>query len=165
MSATETESNIDLSRFLDHFPIEGDLTLKILKGHLLLEEIMREIFIMQLPHPDSLNGNKGTSLDCHKVICLTEAITPISHTIPWVWVATKKLNNIRNDLAHQLSPSGLENKVSDLINYVNKESPEIDEIKKEMNVPGDNDLFLVIIAMCACLSSLKFAISEHTQSA
>ena len=53
------------SKILDHYPIDSDLTLQVLKGHLLVEEILREIFKMQLYQPNALDGNKGAKYECH----------------------------------------------------------------------------------------------------
>jgi hypothetical protein len=159
----ENESKPDLDKFLDHFPHEGDLTIQLLKGHLLVEELLREIFKLQLPFPDALIGNKGASFSCHQIICLVEAITPHSQVMPWIWLAAKKLNNIRNDLAHNLSPEGLESKISDLVKYVNSESPEIQEEAAKIETEEKNELLEVIVSMCACLSSLKLVLEKHVK--
>ena len=144
----------DALKFEKHFPAEGDLTLQVLKGHLLVEEILRELFIMQLPYSQALKGNGGTSFNCHQVICLVEAMMIHSQRHPWVWQAAKKLNNIRNDLAHQLSPKGLEGKVDGLIAFVKKENPKLIEEANEEGL-SVGELIIILIAMCSCLSSLK----------
>jgi len=90
----------DLEKFLDHFPANGDRDLQILKGHLLVEEWLQDILHLQLCYPNALTGPKGAKIECHQLICLVEAITPHSQGMPWVWVAAKKLNTLRNDLAH-----------------------------------------------------------------
>lgn len=158
---TLKDADADAEKFLEHFPEEGDLTLQVLKGHLLVEETLRELFIMQLPYSKVLKGNGGTSFDCHQVICLVEAMTIHSQRIPWIWQAAKKLNNIRNDLAHQLSPKGLDDKVESLITFVKKESPELRDIVTEEGSLEGEDLILVMIAMCSCLSSLKPVVAKH----
>lgn len=155
------ESKEDLEKFIEHFPEKSDRILQLLKGHLLLEELLREILEIQLPHPDALNGNKGTNFNCHQVICLVEAITPQSQVMPWIWVAAKKLNNIRNDLAHKLSPDGLDNKILDLINYANSESPEIQQEVEKLEVEETDKLIEVLISMCSCLSSLKTILKNN----
>jgi len=159
-----TATASDLNKFMDHFPNNGDLTLQVLKGHLLLEELLREIFLMQLPLPSAISGNRGTSFECHQIICLVEAMTPHSQTVPWIWVAAKKLNNIRNDLAHQLNPKGLEGKVADLVTYVKSESPEISDAELELGIPKGNDFIVVIVAMCSCLASLKPVLERHVKT-
>jgi hypothetical protein len=150
----------DLEKFIQHFPQGADLTLQILKGHLLVEEILRELFTMQMIHSETLNGSGGTSFNCHQIICLVEAITTYSQGIPWVWVAAKKLNKIRNSLAHQLSPHGLEDKVNDFIKYVKENNAELDDVAKEEQFTKDHDLILCILSMCSCLSSLKPIITK-----
>ncbi len=151
----------DLSKFIEHFPQGSELTLQVLKGHLLVEEILRELFIMQLPYSKALKGNGGTSFNCHQIICLVEAMTAHSQSIPWIWVAAKKLNNIRNSLAHQLSPKGLEDKVADLIAFVKKENPELKVVAKEEGLSEGHDLIMIVLAMCSCLSSLKPIVANH----
>ncbi len=151
----------DVSKFVQHFPTDGDLTLQVLKGHLLVEEILRELFVMQLPYSTVLKGSGGTSFNCHQVICLVEAMTVQSQRMPWIWQASKKLNSIRNDLAHQLSPKGLGGKVEGLITFVKKENPELNEIVAEGGLPEGEDLIMIIMAMCSCLSSLKPILAKH----
>ena len=161
----DTATDNDRERFTEHYPFEGDLTLQILKGHLLVEEVLREIFDLLLPHPKALVGNKGASFDCHQIICLVESIAPNSQAMPWVWNSAKKLNNIRNDLAHQLNPKGLTHKVDGLIKYVMKNTPELKGASHELDIPEDNDLFIVIMAICNCLSALKGIIVHHASRA
>ncbi|MBK6960821.1 MAG: hypothetical protein IPN63_15165 [Gammaproteobacteria bacterium] len=160
----ETATKGDHNKFIDHFPQNGDLTLQVLKGHLLLEELLREIFLMQLPLPSALSGNKGTSFECHQIICLIEAMTPHSQTVPWIWVAAKKLNNVRNELAHRLNPKGLESKVADLVKYVKSESPEISDAESALGIPKGNEFTVVIVAMCSCLASLKPVLEQHVKT-
>ena len=155
------ELSNDASKFEEHFPTDADLTLQVLKGHLLVEEILRELFIMQLPYSRAMKGSGGTSFTCHQVICLVEAMTIHSQGIPWIWQAAKRLNNIRNDLAHQLSPKGLEDKVDGLIAFVKKENPELIEEASKEGVPECEDLIITLIAMCSCLSSLKPIVASN----
>lgn len=158
----QSSTQADFLKFMEHFPYEGDLTLQILKGHLLVEELMRDILKIQLFYPEALLGSKGTSFDCHQVICLVEAITPNSQVMPWIWLAAKKLNNVRNDLAHNLSPRGFDNKISDFINCVRENTPEeMIQISKDLGWPEDNDLPLMFMSMCTCLASLKSVLSHY----
>jgi len=150
----------DKTKFMEHFPQGEDLTLQLLKGHLLVEEVMRELLMLQLPNPQALSGNKGTSLTCHQVICLVEAITPKSNNVPWVWVASKKLNNIRNDLAHNLKPNGLKPKVLDLVKFVKSKSPQIEKLANKAGFTQQSDLFMVVMVICSCLSSLKAVLNN-----
>src|SRR5690606_28177688 len=111
-------------------------------------------------HPGALSGERGTQLSCQQVICLTEAITPISDKMPWLWVAIKQINSIRNDLAHQLSPKDLGKKIESLTRYVRENSPEVERISKEFGIDPDQELVVIFVAMCTCLAALKAALSE-----
>ncbi|MBD0785829.1 hypothetical protein HUO09_05715 [Vibrio sp. Y2-5] len=114
-------SNEERKRFMEVFPFSGDTTLQILKGHILAEEKVREVVRLQLPHRQALIGSQGATFDCHQMICLAEAITPESPKQEWLWIALKKLNRLRNYLAHQIEESeSLGNKIGDLVSFVRK---------------------------------------------
>ena len=154
----------DLARHHQHYPSGGEITLQVLKGHLLVEEILREILHLQLAHPDALL-ERGARLSFQQVASLVEAITPVSREEPWLWTAIKRINGIRNDLAHQLSPAALDDKLGSLFRYVRHENPVIKEIADRLGVPEGHDFELVVICVCAGLSSLKRAvITEKPES-
>jgi hypothetical protein len=146
----------DFERFRTHFPENGDLTLQLLKGHLLVETALREIFEAQLFHPKALTGERGTQLTCHQIICLTEAITPVSQNMPWLWVALRRLNTIRNDLAHQLQPKDLEQRLSSLIEYVEKSGPDFAGKLEEFGLVAgpEKRVLLLFLSLATCLSAL-----------
>ena len=146
--------DVDGDRFSKQYPFIEDLTLQILKGHLLAEEILREIFKLLLKHPEALGGSNGTSFNCHQVICLVEATLPIHPKLNWVWLAVKKLNSLRNNLAHNLEPNGIEHKKEDLIKYVSTYSGSMLS-KANVSDPDADKLFLSIMAICATLSTIK----------
>ncbi|ELA7817941.1 hypothetical protein Q6U60_000705 [Vibrio alginolyticus] len=114
--------SIYVERFAEHFPINGDLLNKILRGHLLVEEVLNDIFKNLLHYPEELGGNSGTKLDCHQVICLTSAMYKESYftreQLHHIWVSVKKLNSLRNHLAHNIPKSEIEHKVGDFVSYV-----------------------------------------------
>jgi hypothetical protein len=151
----DAEGELDYSRLAAHFPEGGDLTLQILKGHLLVEEQLRQIFDLLLVHPDALNGNKGTSFECHDVICLVEALSPIGRDELWLWSAAKRLNSLRNHLAHNLEPHALDDKVRALIKFVTEDQPTIKQILAKNPPPPGCEFQAVIVAMHAALSQLK----------
>ena len=116
-----------LSEFIEHPSHGGDLSTQVLKGHLLVEKTITELFITQLPHSKSLYGKGGASLNCHQIICLAEAMTTRSQEIPWIWIASKRLNKIRIGITYQLRDNWLEENVGDLIALVKNENPELAE--------------------------------------
>ena len=150
----------DLQRHNEHFPSESDLTLQVLKGHLLVEELLRELFILQLKFPSALKGEGGTSLNCHQIICLVQAITPNSDNEGWLWLAARKLNKIRNNLAHKLSHESLGQEVANLTQYVMTENQNISQDISDLEIPKSYEFELVIMSMCTCLSALKAVIAH-----
>lgn len=161
----EDTSENDWQRIEQYFPNSADLTLQVLKGHLLVEELLRQIFEQLLAHPEALRGSSGTSFECHQVICLVEAITPDSNMEPWVWSAAKRLNNLRNSLAHNLEPENLEQKVQALVQFVTHDNTVVKGILDRLGTPEGMEFKAVILAMCGCLSSLKAAVPREQSAA
>lgn len=77
-----------------------DLTLSTLKGHLLIEEQLDNFITARLPNPGALEGAR---LTFDLKIKLAHAIA--SEDRPEVWLALRKLNKLRNSLAHKLDDS------------------------------------------------------------
>ena len=97
-------------KFYKLLPRGEDVSLLILKLHLLVEEQVRTFVDDRLPNRVALEEAK---LECHKVICLAEALS--SEDIhPNVWEAARKLNSLRNHIAHNLEPKG----VIDRMNHI-----------------------------------------------
>lgn len=101
-------------RFLEKLPHGKDQDLVILKGHLLIEEQVRLIIDQRLSNPLAL---RDTRIECHQAICLAQSFFPEGHNIKF-WSALKKLNGIRNAIAHKTEDPGLKNKIDDFIQSV-----------------------------------------------
>jgi hypothetical protein len=98
-------------RFLLLMPHGKELDLVLLKAHLLVEEQVRQIVDERLKNPRAL---EDTRIDCHQAICIAQAFFPEDHQ-PWLWAALKKLNKLRNDIAHKLEPKGLADRIDDFV--------------------------------------------------
>ncbi len=155
--------DLDRERFMSHFPFEGDTTLQILKGHLLVEEHIRQLVTLQLPNPKALTGSDGASYDCHQMICLAEAITAESNQEQWVWKALKKLNKLRNFLAHNLHDgTALSHKVEDMVAYLKHHASAYREFEKTFSQDqSDTRLILCIMCINTKLVSLKKLVAER----
>lgn len=100
-----TERQLDaFERFLSVLPHGQDTELVLLKGHLLIEEQVRTLVDKRLRNPAALHEANAT-LECHQVIHLAKAFFPLGHQ-PELWQAVAKLNKMRNDIAHNILPSG-----------------------------------------------------------
>lgn len=90
-------------RFRKYLPRGADASLVILKLHLLVEEQIRAFVDERLPNASAL---ESAQLECHQVICLAEALST-EDIHPCVWEAARKLNGLRNQIAHNLEPKGV----------------------------------------------------------
>ena len=97
-------------KFYTLLPRGNDVTLLILKLHLLVEEQVRAFVDERLPNSAALEDAK---LECHQAICLAEALSA-EDIHAKVWEAARKLNTLRNHIAHTLEPKG----VLDRMNYI-----------------------------------------------
>ena len=135
-----TEKEIEAAQlFFQHAAGIQDITLLILKGHLVLEEIVRTIIKEKLPHPEAL---KDARLDCFQAICLAESLCSENHRE--IWPILKKLNKMRNDIAHNLDNKG----INDKIDALNSAWPSgLNSENREQH------LFMTIFSLVSILSS------------
>jgi hypothetical protein len=127
-------------KFFKKLPHGKDLTLVVLKGHLLLEEQIRAVVDERLQSPLAL---KDARLDCHQIICLAESLCP-KDTTPNLWKAAKKLNTLRNNIAHSLDPKGLEHRVADFVQLFPSGLSEKDEPMQEQFEKSLLSLFVLM---------------------
>jgi hypothetical protein len=105
-------------RHEDHFPRNLPLELQVIKGHLLVERCMREILDLHLVNPDEISSNKSPLLGFHQAAAVLAALTPKSVYIDATWLAIRKLNSIRNKMAHELSFQHTETEVKNFLKDV-----------------------------------------------
>jgi hypothetical protein len=95
--------------FLAHMPADdADISLIILKGHLLVEQRVREFVGNRLLTPQALSAARLTS---HQWICLAEAMCLPNPEPAWLWATVRELNGLRNSLAHNLAPTGIQERI------------------------------------------------------
>lgn len=100
-----------LLSFLRHFPRTDDTTLIILKGHLLLEEEINNLLHEMLANPDAIDGLQINFFI--KTQFLRALIK--NETLDNILDAAEKLNRLRNRLAHNLEPSGVDAAIRDFV--------------------------------------------------
>lgn len=114
-------------KFLDHFPVNVDITLMILKGHLLIEEEINALLSMFVNYQKELDA---ASLTFFQKVCILRSLFPeYTHT---VFNKAETLNRLRNKIAHNLDPKGLNDSITSflkLFNKVDKEPISENEIK------------------------------------
>ncbi len=163
---TDQAEDSDWLRIEEHYPHGADPdSSSPSKGICWSRELLRDIFGLLLAYPEALKGHRGTSFECHQIICLVQAMTEHSASEPWVWDAAKRLSSIRNDLAHNLEPRSLDARVGSLIHFVTHDNAIVRRILDRIGTPEGAEFKAVILAMCGCLSSLKAPIVQNGQAA
>ena len=97
-------------RYDQHMPETDDLALTVLKGHLLVEEVLFELAGLALPHPQYIDDAR---LGFHKLACVVRAAVPQKSDDP-CWQLVLKLNSVRNAFAHNLEPPNLQTHLQQL---------------------------------------------------
>ncbi|MDX2086037.1 MAG: hypothetical protein SFZ03_11700 [Candidatus Melainabacteria bacterium] len=91
-------------RLQQHMPDTSDSVLIVLKGHLLIEEIVTESLCLLMHNPEIY---LKTNPSFHVKVCLLRALTPFIEILNLD--AVLQLNKIRNKLAHHLEYPEIEN--------------------------------------------------------
>ncbi len=95
-------------RYDRHMPETDDLTLIVLKGHLLIEEQLVDLASRALPHAQYL-----PELKFYTRACVVRAAVPHkSNNVCWELIL--KLNKVRNDFAHDLEPPKFQDHLREL---------------------------------------------------
>lgn len=105
-------------RFVGLLPRDKDPVLLILKGHLLIEEQLRLLVDERVAKPEALTQ---AQLECFQVICLAEAFCA-AQTHPVLWDTLRKLNKLRNDIAHKIEPSGIHDRMANIVSLIEPHS-------------------------------------------
>jgi hypothetical protein len=111
--------NGDYAKYKKHFPPGDDVTLIILKGHLLIEDYMYQLLAEHFERPMCL---KQANLSFSKLKWVTEGLCYKSFD-RWLWNAIGVVNQIRNALAHELEPRGHVEQLNKLFQIMRNECP------------------------------------------
>ena len=101
-------------KFYTLLPRGEDLSLLILKLHLLVEDQIRAFVDERVENKEALTAAK---LECHQAICLAEALSG-EDIHPNVWEAARKLNSLRNHIAHNLELKGVVDRMNHIASLI-----------------------------------------------
>lgn len=96
-------------------PDAGDPTYSVLKSHLLVEELLNDFVKSRVKHPDALNDVRFTF---PQTLAIAISLQPLIKPDDWRWEAARRLNAIRNRMAHHIEVADLEARVSELIMFI-----------------------------------------------
>lgn len=88
----------------------------ILKGHLAVEELLRDIIKISVKHAKSIDDARFSFKQC---LLLAKSLYVSAHN-QWLWDELDKLNRIRNKLAHDLNSAGIKESVNEFIDICAK---------------------------------------------
>ena len=98
--------------FWQHMPLNSkDEVAIVLKGHLLIEDVLRDYCHRNVTHADTLRKAK---LTFKQTLLLAKSFRH-SHSPEWLWDLADRLNTLRNDLAHALSPAKYQERVAEFV--------------------------------------------------
>jgi hypothetical protein len=108
-------------RYDEHMPDVDDVSMIVLKGHLLIEEMLLEFATLALEHPKHL-----AKLSFHQLACLVRALMA-EKPDDKCWEMILQINSLRNCLAHKLQPPDLDKRIKRIL-ALDKELQQIDDI-------------------------------------
>ncbi len=113
LAGTQEPLRSILDRFLSTLGGSTDLTLAVLRGHLLLEELLWRGILSAVPYPDQIEGAR---LNFGRLSALFKALHGdggASQQVTWAFL--NRLNALRNSLAHRIDVPQLEREVDALV--------------------------------------------------
>lgn len=109
----------DMASLLRHLPhYQEPATLILLKSHLLVEELLRGYIDRKLPNPSAFKHDQFLFA---KILMLCCALSPPKMK-SWAFDAAKKLNDVRNEIAHELESEELPGKRESFVKLVEQHS-------------------------------------------
>jgi hypothetical protein len=107
---TEMEKRLD--RFVSLLPIIEDATLIVLKGHLLIEEMLNDILYNSIALSKYIDEAK---LSFYQKIMIARSLDPKGDASNGPWESLVSLNSLRNQLAHHLEPKDIDDRIDKFI--------------------------------------------------
>jgi len=150
---SQQELQKDFLKFWNHISLRTiDETLIVLKGHLLLEDLMREYCASRVQHEKYLEEAKLSFLQLTHLVKAFHKYQPPE----WVWAALKKVNGLRNKLAHKLIPIDYEKSRDEFIDFVKKASKSETDMFSVFTHKIEQLAMAIFIAHTALSVSLRF---------
>jgi len=111
------EQLLNLINIGAEIPEKGaDLVTVILKGHLVIEEIVRTLINENTKDSKSIQKAR---LSFYQAIYVSKALLAEEGDL-WIWDAALKLNVIRNKIAHNLEVVDIDDKLGDFVEFMIK---------------------------------------------
>ncbi len=109
-----------------HLPIAKDPTAVIVRGHLLVEELLEEFISIHLREPTAI---KDARLTFHQKFRLVQGLIGSKSDNP-MWKSVEQLNKLRNQISHNLPNKEQISKINNALKVFFKD--EFDEIPDDI---------------------------------
>ena len=150
-----TERISDLKKIIHYLEKEDD-TIKILRIHLLIEELLEEYIRSRLKNPDAIDWSR---LSFYHKVGIAEAFYE-KNNMESLWLAIKTINQIRNDLAHHLKPIDIQRKLDKINQLVKINFPDMHlELLKNQHAEEIRTLALIYMLLCYTIKPFLSKIS------
>jgi len=101
---------------------EDDLISIVLRGHLVIEELLYSAIAAHCPTPAYLSK---ANLRFPQLMALLRALQKLPAVSDWLWKALSELNALRNALAHRLEPADLSARVDRFVKTIPPDDPKV----------------------------------------
>ena len=144
-------------RYDEHMPDVDDVSLIVLKGDLLIEEMLLELATLALEHPKHIEKAK---LSFHQLTCIVRALVA-EKPDDKCWALILEINSLRNQLAHKLEPLDLDQRIKRILDLDNEVQPieGINRVKARNNFEPGEGLRQAIVS---CMLFLRGAIFRRS---
>ena len=107
---TQSELAEQTIRFMKLMPVNAEMELTLLKGHLLIEELLTEVLNLTIEEANPVGIKVTQKMMFAQTLNLCWAKNSTAQN-ELFWSSLKNLNSIRNAMAHEVEPKGIDLKV------------------------------------------------------
>lgn len=149
MDKEKLESATDVIQMFDkHMPRAKDITLIILKGHLLIEQVLTDILDTELSYSKALYDAK---MSFSNRLAVVKSIYGTDSSFPYGVI--ENLNSLRNQLVHNLEPKDIKSKLDDFI--IKTKQSKVGLLSEYKQLESSDRLKLAIISLYAYVCGMK----------
>jgi hypothetical protein len=138
-------------RFEEHFRSLDETTLVVLKGHLLIEEMLDSIISNFVFHPEFVEAAK---LRFAQKVSVARSMSLDDHENE-MWEIAVTLNGLRNELAHSLNSPKRATKTKAVIDLFFRQAADMENFSKLKEEPESVGLSYAVAFFLGFLSSFK----------
>ena len=154
--AEHPELEEPMGRAAEHLYCEDDITLVVLKGHLLIEDSLMTIIRKFVPHGEFINEAR---LGFFQKVQIARSLSWDEHRNE-AWELALKLNRVRNDMAHALEHPKVEDHIRALRTRYFEIYAAAEEIQKKKGDPDTKVLKDIVSTTLGFLAAFEMEVER-----